>query len=242
MTFIRLHLCTSFCPHCPPWLLSTALFMVSFVLRSWFIWDTMGKGQGEWHVIFTFGKVPGICEGEDPEENKLGVKRDHRAGAWETPKRSNWQVSVCWRSLHREALPPPRVERLLSEQSRHMSFPRACLLGREGLAHLLPQEAGCVRGTASPRCGPSDGSAHTRGWVSAVGADTGLTASWQPGAGIREYGVSSLSDALNMRCLGGQPGGRVRERVDFLSLKMRGKTGLAIWKSDVLKCLENRAW
>lgn len=84
-----------------------------------------------------------------------------------------------------------------------MSFPRASLLGREGLAHLLPKEAGCVRGTASPRHGPRDGSAHTRECVVAVGDDPGLTASWQPGARIREYGVSSRLDVLNTRCLGG---------------------------------------
>lgn len=38
----------------------------------------------------------------------------------------------------------------------------------------------------------------------------------------------------------GHPGGYVQEGAEFLSLKMRGKTRLAMRKSDVLKCFESR--
>lgn len=33
-------------PHHPPWLLEAAVFVVGFMLRSWFIWDSTGSGGG----------------------------------------------------------------------------------------------------------------------------------------------------------------------------------------------------
>lgn len=36
----------------------------------------LGPHGREWHFTCRFGKIPGTCEGGDPEENKLGVMRN----------------------------------------------------------------------------------------------------------------------------------------------------------------------
>lgn len=123
---------------------------MGFVLRSWFIWDTMGRGQGEWRVIFAFGTVTGVCKEADPEENKLGVKRNDSVVGGRLPRGPAGRFQCVGGVWTPEAL-PLQWDRLLGEHRRHMCHSHVpSLLGREGLAHLLPKEAGCVRGMGSP--------------------------------------------------------------------------------------------
>lgn len=109
-----------------------------------------GERSGGWRVIFAFGKVTGICKEEDLEENELGVKRNDSFVGGRLPRGPAGRFQCVGGVWTREALPLQR-NRLLGEHRRHMCHSHVpSLLGREGLTHLLPKEAGCVRGMGSP--------------------------------------------------------------------------------------------